>query len=99
MLKEIFSEINHMFLWFVAQFFLFFSRFIQLIGFYSFFIFKNKKKNLSIPFLSIFFFLPTIIPVIGLGTIRYRAPLEPLLIILTISGLFFIYKFIKKLNK
>ena len=90
MLKKIFFEINYMLLWFIAQFFLFFSRFVQILGLYSFLRVKNGINNLYFFLLSAIFFFPTIIPVVGLGTIRYRAPLEPFLIILTISGLFFI---------
>ena len=93
MLYEIFQNKEIMFIWIISQFFLFFSRFIQILGFYSFL--KSKDKIYDFLLLLVFF-IPCIFPVLGQGTIRYRAPLEPLLIIFTISGIFFLYHSIRK---
>ena len=93
MLYEIFQNKEIMFIWIISQFFLFFSRFIQILGFYSFL--KSKDKIYDFLLLLVFF-IPCIFPVLGQGTIRYRAHLEPLLIIFTISGIFFLYHSIRK---
>ena len=93
MINKIFKEEKMMIIWLIAQLFLFLSRFVQLIGFINLFNLKNKVyKSL----LLLIFFIPILFPVLSLGTFRYRAPLEPFLIILTISGLFFIRKVIYK---
>ena len=93
MINKIFKEEKMMIIWLIAQLFLFLSRFVQLIGFINLFNLKNKVYEFL---LLLIFFIPILFPILSLGTPRYRAPLEPFLIILTISGLFFIRKVIYK---
>jgi len=93
MLIQIFKEDRVMIIWLIAQLFLFLSRIVQTFGIVYFFNLKNKIYEFL---LLLIFFIPTIFPVLSLGTIRYRATLEPLLIVLTISGLYFIRNIILK---
>ena len=93
MLIQIFKEDRVMIIWLIAQLFLFLSRIVQTFGILYFFNLKNKIYEFL---LLLIFFIPTIFPVLSLGTIRYRATLEPLLIVLTISGLYFIRNIILK---
>ena len=93
MIIKIFKEDQFMIIWLMAQLLLVLSRVIQVLGILYFF---NLKKKIYEFFLLLIFFIPTIFPVLSLGTIRYRAPLEPLLILLTIAGLYFLRNIIHK---
>lgn len=93
MINKIFKEEKLMIIWFVAQLFLFLSRIIQILGLLYF---CNLKSKIYEFLLLLIFFIPILFPVLSLGTTRYRAPLEPILIILTVSGLFFIRNLISK---
>ena len=93
MIIKIFKEDQFMIIWLMAQLLLVLSRVIQVLGILYFF---NLKKKIYEFFLLLIFFIPTIYPVLSLGTIRYRAPLEPLLILLTIAGLYFLRNIIHK---
>ena len=93
MIIKIFKEDQFMIIWLMAQLLLVLSRIIQVLGILYFI---NLKKKIYEFFLLLIFFIPTIFPVLSLGTIRYRAPLEQLLILLTIAGLYFLRNIIHK---
>ena len=93
MLKQIIYEDRLMLFWLFSQIVLIFSRAIQVIGLYN--LLFSKKNIYEFLLLSIFF-VPILFSIIAMGTIRYRIPLEPFLIILTISGLFYIIKKFRK---
>ena len=93
MLKQIIYEDRLMLFWLFSQIVLIFSRAIQVIGLYN--LLFSKKNIYEFLLLSIFF-VPILFSIIAMGTIRYRIPLEPFLIILTISGFFYIIKKFRK---
>ena len=93
MLKKIIYEDRLMLFWLFSQIVLIFSRAIQVIGLYNLLF---SKKNIYEFLLLSMFFVPMLFSIIAMGTIRYRIPLEPFLIILTISGLFYIIKKFRK---
>jgi len=93
MLKKIIYEEHLMFFWLFSQIVLIFSRVIQVIGLYN--LLFTKKNIYEFLLLSVFF-VPILFSIIAMGTIRYRIPFEPFLIILTISGLFYIIKKFRK---
>ena len=93
MLKKIIYEEHLMFFWLFSQIVLIFSRVIQFIGLYN--LLFTKKNIYEFLLLSVFF-VPILFSIIAMGTIRYRIPFEPFLIILTISGLFYIIKKFRK---
>ncbi len=93
MLKKIIYEDRLMLFWLFSQIILIFSRAIQVIGLYNLLF---SKKNIYEFLLLSMFFVPILFSIIAMGTIRYRIPFEPFLIILTISGLFYIIKHLRK---
>ena len=88
---------GNMRIWLFFQIILiFFFRFLQVCG--TLYFLKNKNNYLI---LSLFFiyFLSLLLPLAGFSTIRYRVPLEPLFILLTVSGIFFLKDLIKSRNE
>ena len=60
-------------------------RILQIYGLIS--LFKKEKKNIWIGLLFILFMISLIFPTVGVGNFRYRLPIEPILILLSIIGI------------
>ena len=84
----------HTFLWLLFQVSLILLRFLQIFGLFS--LLKNEKKNVWVGIFLIFFIISLIFPAIGLGNFRYRLPIEPILILLSIIGVKNLNMFRKK---
>ena len=84
------------FFWSLSLFFLFITRFFQIVG--VFLLFKDKKYFLYI-LLILSLILVILIPAIGNGNPRYRSEIEPLLIILGSFGISYIVKLLSNIFK
>lgn len=96
-IKDFFSKImqnTYMQVWLFFQVVLIFiGRIVQIFGFLN--LMKDKQYSFKLFLLIIYVFSLTIIS-IGNSAIRYRVFIEPFIILMTISGFFFIKNLLKK---
>ena len=84
-LKNFKNNINfYTFFWIIFQLALICLRLLQLYG--LFLLFKIKE-NKWISYLLILIMIALIFPTVGIGNFRYRLPIEPILIFLSIIGI------------